>query len=259
VATLYAYIDEAGDEGFPKFSPHTDVTAYRNRSTGANGPSLFFMICAAIVEDTKRSTTQAAVRALSTRLYPGVVDKEIHWRTMDWERKQVTAEECAQLDFSWLAVVAYKPALTKPILPPLLYNYCTRYALERLCLEANAHGCDLIPVFSNRSRTNYGALQQYVNTQVTAFGAGARLKPIRTQQPHKERLLQLVDVCAGTLHNALEVNSFGKLQPAFLASTWPKLRRVNGKVWGTGLKFLPDAKGTNFGTPTPWIDKARAK
>lgn len=258
--TLYAYIDESGDEGFPKFAPHDDLNAYRDRSRNLQGPSPFFMMCGAIVLDSNRSAFQAHVRALSRMLYPTVADKEIHWRTLDWEKKQYAAEKCAHLDFTWIAVVAYKPALPKKYATPYLYNWCTRLLLERLCLDADARGCSLIPVFSSRSRTNYRTLQQYVSTEMTAFGTAYVMKPIRTQQPNKERLLQLVDVCAGSLHNALEVNAFGKLQPAFFKVTAPKIARSRlGKVWGSGLKLWPDAKGTQFGPATGWIDKARAQ
>jgi len=116
----------------------------------------------------------------------------------------------------------------------------------------------LIPVFSNRSRTDYKDLQKYVASQVSAFGTAATcLKPIRTQQPNKERLLQLADVCAGSLHNALEVNSFGKIQTTFFKATAPRLVRRMGKVWGRGLKMHPDQPGTNYGPATVWIDKVR--
>jgi Protein of unknown function (DUF3800) len=260
VSTLYAYIDESGDEGFSKFSPHTDVTAYNDRSKGVSGPSVFFMMCAALVEDTLRSTNQVAVRALSRQLFPKAVDKEIHWRDLDWERKEAAAEACAELDFMWVAVVAYKPLVAKAYPPPYLYNWCTRLLLERLCLEANSRGASLVPVFSNRSRTNYPDLQRYVSAEVTAFGAAANcLKPIRVRHNSKERLLQLTDMCAGTLHNALEVNNYGKLQTHFLKATAPRLRRVNGKAWKVGLKFYPDTAGLNFGPPTRWIDAVRKK
>jgi hypothetical protein len=260
VPTLYAYIDESGDEGFPKFAPHTDLLAYRDRSNNLNGPSPFFMMCGAIVLDTDRAAFQAHVRALSRVLYPAVADQEVHWRKLDWEKKQHAAETCAALDFTWIAVVAYKPALPKKYATPYLYNWCTRLLLERLCLDADARACSLIPVFSSRSRTNYTKLQQYVTAEMTAFGKAAVMKPIRTQQPNKERLLQLVDVCAGSLHNALEVNSFGKLQPAFFKATAPRMARSrSGKVWASGLKFFPDAKGTDFGLATAWIDKARKR
>ncbi|MDP9024802.1 MAG: DUF3800 domain-containing protein [Candidatus Eremiobacteraeota bacterium] len=260
--TLYAYIDETGDEGYPKFGPHTDVLAYRDRSTNSNGPSPFFMMCGVLVKDTDRSAYQRHIRALSNALFPASAtpDKEIHWRDLDWERKQHAIEVCCQLDFTWVGVVAYKPAMTKRLSPPYLYNWCTRLLLERLIFEASASGCDLVPVFSNRARTDYVHLQRYVSSQVHAFGKAAGcLKPIRTQQSNKERLLQLVDVCAGSLHNALEVNNYGKLQSVFLGFTAKKFARhaSTNMIWGSGLKFIPDDVGTNFGPPTKWIDAAR--
>jgi hypothetical protein len=128
-------------------------------------------------------------------------------------------------------------------------------------MYADKRGAEVVPVFSNRSRTNYVDLQRYVNAQVVAFGAGHRLRPIRTQQPNKERLLQLVDVCAGTLQNALEVNSYGKLHVDFFRTTFPRLDRPpkTKKVWGNGLKFLPDDAATNYGPATDWIKAVRKK
>lgn len=217
-------------------------------------------MCGALVEDSKRASLQASVRALSRNLYPTLADKEIHWRDLDWERKEFIAVECSKLDFSWSAVAAYKPALKSRLNPPLLYNYCTRLLLERLCLEASRRNGLLIPVFSNRSRTNYKDLQKYVTSQVDAFGTAATcLKPIRTQQPNKERLLQLVDVCAGSLHNALEVNNFGNLQERFFRAMEPRLVRYKGKVWGCGLKMHPKEVGTDYGPATAWIDNIRGR
>lgn len=262
MATLYAYIDEAGDEGFPR-SPvlHSDVTAYNDRSRRISGPSAWFIMSGALVLDADRANLQRSIRALANELHTTVPDKEIHWRNLDWERKQHTADECAKLDFTWVGVAAYKPALPNRLAPPLLYNYCTRLLLERLCITTSSRGDQLIPVFSNRARTNYGTLQQYVSSHVFAYGTATEcLKPIRTQQPNKERSLQLADVCAGALHASLEVNPYGKLHTAFLRTLAPRfVRNWKGQVWGCGFKIHPKEAGTNYGPPTVWIDKVRGR
>ena len=100
-----------------------------------------------LVRDVNRATLQHSIRALSNGMHPLVADKEIHWRFLDWERKQHATEECAKLDFKWVGVAAYKPALPQRLNPPLLYNYCTRLLLERLCITTSNLGGQLVPVF----------------------------------------------------------------------------------------------------------------
>jgi hypothetical protein len=219
------------------------------------------MMSGALVQDTSRSSLQRSIRALSKELHHTAADKEIHWRDLDWERKQHTTEECAKLEFEWIGVAAYKPALPQLLATPLLYNYCTRLLLERLCITVSNRRGQLIPVFSNRARTNYQTLQHYVRHQVFAYGTATEcLKPIRTQQPNKERLLQLADVCAGALHAALEVNAYGKLHTLFFKTLAPRLiRNWKGQVWGCGFKIHPKEAGTNYGAPTVWIDKVRGR
>lgn len=259
MTTYYAYIDEAGDEGLP--TPYTDATKYRDRSRDQGGRSPFFLMCAALVEESKRAAIQQAIRALAHRLYPGKKDPVLHWRDMTWERKEQAAKTVSSLDFRWLAIVAYKPALRQALPPPKMYNFCTRMLLERLCLEVDGCGGALKSVFSNRSRTDYVDLQAYVSRTVVTFGDAAKcMKPIQTEQHPKERLLQLADMCAGALENALEVNTFGNLQTTFLKHAGKRIRRSrSGKIWGYGFKIYPKEKGTNYGPPTYWIDELRKK
>jgi hypothetical protein len=93
LSVLYAYIDESGDEGFPKGKPHSDVSGYRDRGAGLDGPSPFFMMCGVLVLDVERAAVQRSVRALSRKLHPTVADKEIHWRNLDWEKKQYALKQ----------------------------------------------------------------------------------------------------------------------------------------------------------------------
>lgn len=218
-------------------------------------------MCAALVEDSQRKGIQQAVRALAHRLYPGVKDPVLHWRDMTWERKQEAAKTVSGFNFRWLTIVAYKPKLEQPLRAPKLYNFCTRMLLERLCLEVDSCGGDLKPVFSSRSRTDYNKLQAYVSRTVVAFGDAAKcIKPIATDQHTKERLLQLADICAGAVDNALEVNTFGNLQTQFLKHTGKRIRRSkSGKIWGYGFKIYPKEKGTDYGPPTRWIDELRKR
>jgi hypothetical protein len=259
VATFYAYIDEAGDEGLPR--PYTDVTLYRDRSRGdQGGMSPFFSLTAAIVEDTKRSATQKIIREMANRLYPTVADKVLHWRDLNWERKEQAAKIVSGLDFCWLTIVAYKPGLKQALPPPRMYNFCTRMLLERLCYHVDDLGGELKPVFSSRSRTDYVKLQDYVSREVRVYGKEKCLLPLQTDQHTNERLLQLADICAGTVENALEVNPYGNLQTIFLRHTGKRLRRgPGGKVWGYGFKIYPKEDGTNYGPPTRWIEAVRKR
>lgn len=52
-------------------------------------------------------------------------------------------------------------------------------------------------------------------------------------------MLQVADVCAGALNNALEPNKYGQIEDSYVLTLGPKLRREGMKLWGYGLKVFP--------------------
>jgi hypothetical protein len=65
------------------------------------------------------------------------------------------------------------------------------------------------------------------------------IQGVRAEAKANSKMLQIVDVCAGALNNALEPNRYGEVDDSYLKVLAPKLRRYNGQLWGYGLKLFP--------------------
>jgi hypothetical protein len=240
VSELFAFIDESGDEGFPAGELFRDPTAYRSKADNRTGPSPFFLICAVLIRSEDLETIRTVLDDVAARVHAQKPTKELHWRHLDYEAKRFTVAECAMLPFKIIATVACKPHVDKRLAPPLLYNYMTRLFLERACIEAKYQGRLLHPVFSNRSRTNYRDLERYVRSVLTEDKKVEQLGKIGSNQPGRDRLLQLADICAGAVENALERNRYNAIQAEHGVALLPRFRRIGGTIRGHGLKFYPE-------------------
>lgn len=247
---IYAYIDESGDEGFT--NPYADLALYRDRSVPRQCPSPFFLLGAVLLEDADRPAAQVEMRAIAAAIWPKQPLTEIHWRKLTPALKSFTANALVPLRFTIIAAVAHKPSLPAALSTPFLYNYMVKLVLERACLEANACNCTLLPTFSSRSRTKYADLEQYINTHAHGYGALHRLEKFRMDQPNRERLLQLADICCGALDNALEVDKAGKIELKNLAALWPKMRKRANRIRNVGLKLYPDSMPA-CGPASAWL------
>jgi len=234
--------------------PHADLKLYRDHSIKRSGPSSFFVLTAALIFDSVRTDAQNLMRKMAAAITPKHPLAEIHWRKLSPAEKSYAANELLALDFCFITAIAHKPSLPQSLQAPYLYNRMVRIVLERACMHASIFGRDLVPTFSWRSRTNYVELEQYISSNMDAYGSSSCLRRFRTEQPKKERLLQLADICCGAVENALEHDRFGDINTTSLKILWPKVRRHGKKIKNFGIKTFPDDIGP-CGKAKLWLDR----
>lgn len=244
------YIDEAGDEGF-KISP---------TFVGQQGSSRWFVVTAVVVPAQSDRQTAAAVNRIKTKLWPNLIPhkKVLHWRDLKHSQKRVALGELKSEQFRWLSVAMEKDQLKrdrfdsrivrkdKPWIKAPLYNYATRLLFERLGKIAQSENQVLDVVFENRASLSIPDVTGYLNLLVTLpgpYGAPTippgRIGSVTAQAKGTSKMLQIADVCAGALNNALEPNMYGQIEESYLLTLATKIHRPQGHLWGYGLKLFP--------------------
>ena len=204
--SYYAYIDEAGDEGF-------NFTKGRTRK--------WFIVSAVITRkendlDVLKSivhTTRANFKMSSTQ--------EIHFRRLPHEKKKVYLMTIASTPgIRAICVAIHKPALNSLAFQHnnVLYFYACRLLLERISWFCRDHydkekcvgqGYPLL-VFSKRKNMSYDDI-------------------IKNE-------LKIMDTSACAL---CKQNEYGNTEPAYFEMLTPILYKYNGKLEGYGLKYYP--------------------
>lgn len=182
----------------------------------------------------------------------------LHWIRLDHKKKRVTINEVAKHDFVLFSVAMEKKYLDRKRFDShheresmvkfrwALYFYATKLLIERVCKYAERQGARVNLIFENRSSISYKDLGGYL-TLVTVFPGPYRtptikqetLKSLEAQNKQTRKLLQVADICSGALYDALEINQYGDIEESYLLSLADKFDRVNGKLWGYGLKLFP--------------------
>lgn len=135
---------------------------------------------------------------------------------------------------------------TRPDIKTPLYNYTMRLLFERLSKMATTSGRQLNVTFENRASLSIPDVVAYLRRLETHPGPygpptipPGTLASVTAKNKGTSKMLQLADVCAGALNNALEPDPYGNIDESYLLAVAPKLRRVTGQLWGYGLKLFP--------------------
>lgn len=137
-----------------------------------------------------------------------------------------------------------------------LYNYLTRFLLERLtdgCAQkAHAEAADsaeLRIVFSRRRGTDYQRMREYLELM---RDGREKLQPVRSinwevldpaniaVENHAKRAgLQIADVVTSSIYSALEPNVYGACEPRYARHLAPRLLVKNRRALDCGLTLIP--------------------
>lgn len=233
-----AYIDESGDEGFKE------------------GASQWFIISAVVVNRDKDQEVARVINDIKFRLWQTQTTQPLHWIRLDHKKKRVTINEVAKHDFVLFSVAMEKKYLDRKRFDShheresrakfrwALYFYATKLLIERVCKYAERQGARVNLIFENRSSISYKDLCGYLTTVFpgpyrTPTIKQETLKSLEAQNKQTRKLLQVADICSGALYDALEINQYGDIEESYLLSLADKFDRVNGKLWGYGLKLFP--------------------
>lgn len=250
ISKFYAYIDEAGDEGFGKL-----------KVARCGGQSLWFALGAILVSDENdRCLPQWRDEALEIFANK---KRDLHFNKLKHEQKVALSRLLATKPFGVSVICSDKIEVTK-LRPNLyakykekghLYNYLTRYLLERLT-TACAHKAkisgtqaQLAVTFSRRAGTDYSVMRDYL---FFMRDGREKLPPVRSidwsvlnpedikVENHSKRAgLQLADVVTSATYAGLEPNLYGDVETRYARSFARRFLKENGSLAHCGATVLP--------------------
>lgn len=238
---LNAYIDESGDEGFKP------------------GSSQWFIMSAVVVDQDDDRDVAKVINDIKSRLWGNVTRQPLHWTRLHHDKKRVVIKELKDKRFTLFLVALEKKYLVRERFDShydrdnrmrfrwAMYFYASKLLVERICRYAERKGARVNLIFENRSSISYKDLRDYL-TFMTDFPGPRNSKPtiprhkIKSVEPHNKevkKLLQVADACSGALFDALEINRYGDIEDSYIMGLADKIDRLNGRLWGYGLKLFP--------------------
>lgn len=250
VSKFYAYIDEAGDEGFGKL-----------KTARCGGQSRWFALGAVLVsEQNDRCPPRWRDKALEifdTR------KRDIHFNKLKHEQKVALARLLAEKPFGISVICSDKVEITNLRIDLYekykekghLYNYLTRFLLERLTTacanKAKLSGsqAQLEVTFSRRAGTDYSIMRDYL---FLMRDGKEKLPPVRSVdwsvlnpedikvENHSKRAgLQLADVVTSATYAGLEPNLYGDVEPRYARLFARRFLKESNSVSNCGVTVVP--------------------
>ena len=216
-----AYIDEAGDEGFGKIK----------RQAQSGGQSSWLIIGAMIVRAESDPSVPMWKRSICSK-FPNMQSKDLHWSKLNHDQRAVVSADISALPLYAAMTLSHKvtiPGSTHETTfkqPGYLYNYLTRWLLERLIdwcrKEAEPNPASLRLVFSKRGGTNYKDMKKYLRklshgnelykAPRTTDWSVLDINGIEVENHSKRAGLQLADCITSSFFTALEHNRYGNTE-----------------------------------------------
>lgn len=245
---LRVYIDESGDEGID------------------TGGSRWFILGAVLILEEELDQIEAIVPVIRQRMNkePSFV---LRWRKMDYETRLFVSQQVATVGLGFSCVVIDKEhdrIKTSGLRGKyMMYNYATRYLVERISWFARDLGLIARLTFEHRSNLDYDALWEYLKYlrlfatgSSGVFAASIDWENYGIVPKHKSKALQLADNCCGMVWDGLTTDRYGNPHPEHALNIAGKFYRRSGKLFSYGLKFMPE-NGMKYIPEFPWLDELR--
>lgn len=249
VKKFIAYVDEAGDEGFGKLGdPNT-------------GQSSWFSLGACVVSE-EDDVSIPAWRDEIMAAFANKQARDLHFRDLKHEQRVHACATIATKPIGACVVSSNKHTLPNHPKADIfktkqhLYNYLTRYLLERISAACKKKAklqfrdtASLRVVFSQRKGTDYEVMRDYLRF---LKDGKEKIQPVRTidwsvldpddiaVENHKVRAgLQIADLFTSAVWKAFEPNGFGHCEPRYAREVSSRLMRwTNGRL-NCGLTIIP--------------------
>lgn len=268
---FYAYIDEAGDEGFGKL-----------KTARSGGQSQWLAIGAILVAaENDRFLPRWRDEA---RTVLAQQRRDLHFNKLKHEQKVAVTRLLARHPFGVSVVCSDKIEINALKSNPRLYNqykqkghlynYLTRFLLERLtkaCAQKAALSGtqgELEVVFSRRAGTDYEVMRDYLFLMREGREV---IKPVRSidwsvlhpenikVENHSKRAgLQIADIVTSATYAALEPNLYGDVETRYAKSLSGRYLRPNGLIANEGVTIIPRASNCKP-TPAKFIAELQAE
>lgn len=251
MAEYVAYIDEAGDEGFDRLG--TDQKTAQSQWFAIGG----------IIVSKENDRLLPSWRDEVLNYFPRKKTRELHFRELKHDQRLQTCRILSTKPIGMAVVCSNKITLLGHPKRNLfrqkqrLYNYLTRFLLERLTFACRQHGIrnnslnpSLRIVFSRRRGTDYAVMKEYL----CLMRDGKEVLPSRRQilwdvfdpsdiavEDHSKRAgLQIADVFTSAVWRALEPNEYGFSEHSYANTLSSRFLRENGSILGAGLTLIPN-------------------
>lgn len=250
--THVAYVDEAGDEGFGKL-----------RNPNADGGQSQWLLLGALVVRADADRQLPAWRNAILARFPERQTRDLHFRKLNHDQKVVVCQEIAARDVYTCVTLSNKATIpgsrweAQFKKPGYLYNYLTRWLLERVttfvAADARANNVDnprLKVVFSRRHNTDYQAMNDYMILMRDGRERLPAVRSINWNVFNPEDIvvenhslwagLQLADVVTSAVFSAVERNRFGNLEQRYATILSPKvITDADGIALNVGMAPVP--------------------
>ncbi len=240
-----AYIAESGDEGWREIG---------RRAHGAKDASPEWLIMAAVIGPAETdATNMRVIDDLHPTTKRSQSRKPLEWRSLenDHYKKRLVADTLGrQQGLLYCAVAVWKPALAVEA-PGLrkqgyLYHLTGRYLIERLSWVAweqrGSYRRQVNLNFESRQQTSSVDLERYVRNIEADPGALIPAGSIGNVRPVKpsSKGIQVADLVAGAVQDALEPNHRGDIEPDYLQRLKKRLYcKPRENRLSYGLKIFP--------------------
>lgn len=246
--SFVAYIDESGDEGF----------TFRDDGSGS---SRWFVLSALVVRKENDLLMVKAAREARELIRLGD-KKPIHFCKLRHEQRTPVSRIVGGLPVRTVSILIHKPCISDPEIfqqqAYSLYRYASRLLLERvswLCRDEHdgKRGDGRVElIYSNRSAMSYDDLRGYISQlhqgrsaqQVTIAWDVVSESLVRAVNHDQMAGLQLADVVASSVYQAVNPNFYGDTEESYLANLKRTIYRHKGQRKGYGLKFWCSCEAT---------------
>ena len=248
----FAYLDEAGDEGFGKL-----------RSSSSTGQSQWLLI-GGIIVNKENDANLPKWRDEIIQNTNKQNKRDIHFQTLNHDQRVMATRFLATKQFGTSVVCSFKETIldlkqTKPKLfekfkeKGYLYNYLTRFLLERItevCVRrSQGNPCKLHVTFSKRDNTDYQKMRDYLflmrndeellTPKRSIDWSVLNPEDIRVENHSKRAGLQIADIVTSATYKALEPNRYGDVEPRYVRNLSQRFIRKGRSVNNEGLTFIP--------------------
>lgn len=236
----YAYIDEAGDEGFTFRDPPD------------RGSSQWFVLSAVVVRESRRAEEMRALKEFATTITNDW--SKLHFRKLEHERRAALSHYLSQRPIRIISICWNKRAITEDDQEHTLdqtsrlHHYAIRYLVERISWLAwfrrepnRPIPCRL--VFAKCKNLRYQPLRDYL-THLKSLDTRIRWAAIDTGnilvKPSTELVgLKMADAAASGVYRGLELDRHGRTEPTYCRHFRPITYSHNGDFLRYGLKIMP--------------------
>ena len=244
--SFIAYIDEAGDDGFPG----------RFREAGKQGgASHWFSIGAVVWRLSRDLDFVATAKTIVAQMPPQKRSKPLHFADMDHAQRVMAVNALAKLPYRSITVFANKP--TSPdgtyTQKNQFYHYMSRYLIERiswLCRDTRPlvkEGDGRVQInFARRGNMNYEDFRSYLHHLRNADSPDIRIHwpvidvdGVKAYHQRERYGLQLADIVTSGMNAALEPDFYGNVETRYLRTIRDNVYSRKGKFLSYGAKVVP--------------------